>query len=77
MKKSILSTKILLCDFDSFLVKQEKKLMEEFNLSEKLVHKLVRHKPMVLLYEEEYEKNQTGIKAVYQVFGDEMKMSRE
>jgi hypothetical protein len=65
------SQRLLEKDFDSFVVVKERQLMEEYNFTKKEVRSIIKAKPTVLLYEEEYERNRRGIKALYKVIVEE------
>jgi hypothetical protein len=51
--------------------------MEEYGLTKKQMKTLGKAKPLVFLYEEEYEKNKTGIKAVRKVFCDDLGFTQD
>lgn len=65
--KKQVSYRLLSKDFKSFILKQEKILMEQYDFNIVQVKYLMKYKPTLLLFQEEYETKKTGIKAVYQV----------
>jgi len=59
-------------DFETIILVREKGLKEKYELTFKQIKSLVSFKPSTILYEEEYEKNKNGIKAVHKVFVKEL-----
>lgn len=61
----------------SDVIATEKKLMKEFKFSHGQIHKLIRHKPTILLYEQDYERNKSGVRAMFKVIVEENKLKRK
>ena len=54
------------------IVEKEKQIVEEYGFSNKQIKIIAKTKPLVFLFDEEYETNKTGIKAVQKVFVDDL-----
>jgi hypothetical protein len=63
-------------DYDTQLAEAAQKLQSEFGFSEKQLLHIVQKKPLVLLYEEEFEQHQRGLLALRQKFITEMGLSQ-
>jgi|APSaa5957512535_1039671.scaffolds.fasta_scaffold201224_1 hypothetical protein len=55
------------CDFETDVVANESKLVEEYDFEQSEVALIVRHKPTFLLFEQEHSENQKGIKSLEKV----------
>ena len=52
-------------------------MVEEYGFTKKQMLSLAKSKPLIFLYEDEYEKNKRGIKAVKKVFCDDLGFSQD
>ena len=55
----------------------EKKLIKEFGFSNTQIAKIVKHKPTFLLFEEDYEKDKSGVRALFKFLVEENGVSEK
>lgn len=76
IQQAMISKKVLLSPFKGHLIKQEAKIKQKFKFSQEQLLFLIRNKPSILLFDDEYRERKSGILAVYQVFHKEMNFTR-